>query len=180
MPIWKWTVLPTLSLGLLAAGSGGAEASLIGSVVHGQYLLPDTGTVFIDAGTQTIANGTVFSFNTITAAFSDTQITVTNPDGAFRPTPFNGIDLAFLSGAAITSVTEDPASSPPFAAGSVLTFTSNDIRLNLSGTCGACVVHGTKIILDVTTVSAIPEPSAMALLGVGLLGLGITARRKPA
>lgn len=180
MPIRKWTRLSALSLGLLAAGSGGADAGLIGSVVHGRYLFPDTTTVLFDAGTQTIANGTVFNFDTITAAFSDTQITVTNSDGTLRPTAFNGIDLAFLSGAAITSVIEDPASSPPFASASVLTFTSNDIRLNLSGACGACVVTGTQIILDVTTASAIPEPSAMALLGVGLLGLGITVRRKPA
>ncbi len=143
---------------------------MIGAVVHSRFLYPNTGRVLVDGGTQTISNSTVFDFGITTVSFSDTQITGTNASsGAFNSTAFNGIDLAFLSGPTITSVTEDASSSLLFAPGSVLTFTGNDIMLNLAGTCNGCV-GGEQIILNVTTATAIPEPAAMAVLGVGLLG----------
>jgi hypothetical protein len=53
-------VLATVISVLCAANAN--AATLIGAVVHGTYLNPNTATVNFDAGTQTIANGTVFKF----------------------------------------------------------------------------------------------------------------------
>jgi hypothetical protein len=114
-----------------------------------------------------------------TATFGNTEITVTNTGGAFATASFSGVDLSFLSGPTITSVVKDPASSSLFAMGSVLTFTANDIRLNLSGTCGSCI-GGTaySIILDVTTTSAVPLPATLPLFATGLVGLGLLGWRR--
>jgi hypothetical protein len=165
------------ALGTVASGTA-ANATLIGDVVDGRYLF--NGGIFGDTGKQTIANGTVLDFgfgNFTTATFSNTQITVTYSGGSLAIGTFNGIDLAFLSGPAITSVIEDPASSSALA-GNVLTFTANDIKLNLSGTCAGCAFGtGQSIILDVTTAAAAaPEPASLTLLAVGLAGLGMVLR----
>jgi hypothetical protein len=157
-------------------------ATLIGAVVHGLYLFPDTATIVSDAGTPTIANGTVFNFGRrtfTTATFSNTEITVTNTGGLYSTASFNGVDLSFVSGPAITSVVEDPASSSLFAPGSVLTFTANDIRLNLSGTCGACArLTAYSIILDVTTTPTVPLPTTLPLFATGLGALGLLGWRR--
>jgi hypothetical protein len=179
-----------LAAALLAAGAvslspGQAYADLIGASVHATYRYPNFATVAQDAGTQTIALGTVFdlsSFGDIDITFSASEITITNlSSGKFIANTFNGPDLAFLSGPAITNVTEDAASSPAFATGSVLNFSANDINVNLSGTCGSCVGEE-QIILDVTTASAaVPEPASLALLGTALAGLfpfGFRANRR--
>lgn len=120
---------------------GQAQADLIGASVHATYRYQDFATVEDDAGTRTIAAGTVFDLSAnVTITFSASQITITNTTpGEFNSTSFNGPDLAFLSGPVITNVTEDAASTPIFATGSVLRFSANDINVNLSGTCSACV-----------------------------------------
>jgi PEP-CTERM motif len=154
---------------------------LIGDSVHATYRFPDFTTVDIDGGTQTIATGTVFSFDDlVTITFSASEITITTEVTGFNPyDPFNGPDLAFLSGPAITNVTEDSASTPSFATGSVLSFGANDINVNLGGTCATRCVVGEKIILDVTTAgaSSVPEPSTWAMMLIGFAGLAFAGRR---
>jgi hypothetical protein len=71
-------VLPAIVL--LVGVSGHANASLIGDVVNGQYLFPNTTTVLSNAGTQTIANGTVFIF-----PFAEVTATFTNRSRLLMP-----------------------------------------------------------------------------------------------
>lgn len=82
-----------LAAALLAAGTvgwapGQARADLIGDTVHVTYRGPNFGTVSEDAGTQTIAAGTVFNFPValVSITFSASQITIadTSPTG-FSP-----------------------------------------------------------------------------------------------
>ena len=114
----------------------------------------------------------------IPASFDITadQITETSAVAA-RATSgsFNGVvyDFSGLS-SPITNVTVDPLSTiiPVRVA-----FTDHSVDVNVAG---LSVAAGGKYILDVTTggVVATPEPSSIALVGVGLAGLATIRRRR--
>ncbi len=93
----------------------------------------------------------------ITTTFTDNEIIITNNfPSPFNATPFNGPSYLF-SGVTVTNVTIDSASSPDFLG--VPSFMANDIMVNFSGLSAS---DGAQLILDVTTTSAVPEPSTWA------------------
>jgi hypothetical protein len=120
----------------------------------------------------------VTSLEVIPASFDITadQISETSSVAALAASgSFNGpvYDFSGLS-SPITNVTVDPLSSlTPIS----VTFTGDSIAVNVAG---ESIAAGGKYILDVTTggVVSTPEPSTIALIGVGLMGIVLLQRRR--
>ena len=114
----------------LAASALPASASLVGASIQVDWLFPDLNTTVESTGLQDpIEIGSPYDFATPgrSVSFSTNQITITNlnSSGYFAIAPFNGLDFLVYYPHLI-SVTEDPASNPLFAKGSVLTFDGVD------------------------------------------------------
>lgn len=149
-------------------------APLAGQQVTYQYLVPTTGNVQEDLGTQTLGTGTYFadSFQGITVVVDANTITVLNDvQAGFIPAAFNGPKLLF-SGVHIDNATIDPLSAADFTGS--LSFTPDSIAFDLSSLFPA---KGHALVIDVAS-SPIPEPATIALFGIALMGAGWAARRR--
>jgi hypothetical protein len=177
-----------LAAAILTCEASPAKADLMGATVSiGGYCCtspsaPDlftnviTGIVPVSFPVGSLKSAT--TLQVIPASFDITanQIVETSAVAAFAsPGSFNGpvYDFSGLS-SPITNVTVDSLSTViPVS----VTFTGDSVAVNVAG---ESIPSGGKYILDVTTggVIATPEPSAIALVGVGLAGLAILRRRQ--
>jgi hypothetical protein len=173
------TNLGRIAVGVVAATLCGAPAyaGLLGSTVTTGEYYPDSATLcsFCPAPTTvTVTGGSVYdnSFDGFVSV-SDTQIIWNAYESVtYATSPFNGFELTFSGAPTITNVTVDGATT---LAPTGFSFTGDSVWINLSGLSAE---DGEQSILDVTTGTSVPEPATLALMGLGLAGVGVMRRRK--
>jgi len=132
----------------------------------------DIGNVVVGAGVE-VANmvGNVASMD-----ISDTNIRVDfRADSSFTGSAFNGWVLTDVLSSidAFTSVTIDAITNMAGFSSSNISFDADHIRVNWQG---LSFNRDTVVSLTVSSGSKIPEPSALILMGLGLLGAAGVAR----
>jgi hypothetical protein len=200
LPNIQEDIMCKFGLSLLAAAAffsmaSSAHADLTGDTVDVQYLYPNISTTVADVG-NAVVPGSVFytpgggtmeitvTGNLVTITNNGTGVDFQTPAGA---NPFNGFSVSDLTqNPGIVGVTFlQGASTVPsnFLSGpgaEVTTYTSNEVFFNFAGEnwCNCTDFTAEFQLVFGTGNNNVPEPPTVALLGAGLVGLGLFVARR--
>ncbi len=178
-----------LALATVASAASLSHAAVLdGQTIGYNYLFPSVGDVIYDPGPIVVGPGvelpalySVFS-DVATADFSDTNILFdyyTNANWATGS--FNGFRVWDINGVipAFTSVTVNPATNMVGFSAANITFDADNIYVNWQG---LAMNPSTIVSLDINggggSVGSVPEPTSIALLGMGGIGLVLARTRR--
>jgi hypothetical protein len=162
-----------------------ANAGFIGNSLDAGWRYTDLSTdILRPLFSKSVEDGEEWSSNLFSIVANNSSITISgsslNTSGSsFFTGSFNGWIFTDVSESIddITGVTIDSTTSLTGFDSSNISFTQNSISLNFAGITYSDLF--VKVNVDFgSTRSAVPEPSIIALFGLGLAGLGLAHRRR--
>jgi hypothetical protein len=169
--------LQVIVLSVAMWGAPVAHATLIGDTFSatGSQLVTNFSTIGAGAEATGIGGRLDFDFGASSLTVTQTQSLLSF--SVFGNYVFSGLDWVGDPTGIITGITI--ASNDGFTGGLVnnFSFTDHSITFNLDpGTSTPGI--GKSVVFNIVTNHSVPEPTILALFGLGLAGLGFSRRRK--